>query len=697
LTHAGLPLAQKANSFSSYSFLLFWKIRWRICFRASSEAKDRTRRIQASMSDFKLNRGNRSLLSKNLFGFVLRRVFTTKTMTDSRRLLADYVENGSETAFRELVTCYIDLVYSSAVRLVNGDTHLAEDVAQTVFIDLARQARTFSEDVLLGGWLHRHTCFVAGKIARGERRRQSRERQAVEMNGLHNHSEENLAQIAPILDEAINQLGAEDRTAILLRFFEQRDFHSVGEALGSSEDAARMRVTRALDKLHTLLKHRGVAFSAVALGTALASQAVTAAPAGLAAGIAASALAGAAAGTGTTLTLLKFMTMTKLQVGIISAIVVASAATPLVVQQHQAQVKLREQNESLQQKVGLLTQEIADSKRRSTRFPAPRLPAPPIAVTSPPAASPTNDLLFTNAFTRSRNGDLPEVTSEQLAHYLAQNRRSAPSLLAAFYATRDKAFLQEAMEKYPNDPQVDFAALSEPKGSSPEERRQWLDAFKQSAPDNPLANYFSASEYFKSGQTDQAVQELLAASGKPVFQDYWLDREMNTQEANLAAGLSQAQAMAAGMSMRVPEFLEMRQLYQNLAGLANSYQQAGDQASAQAVLQMGLNLGQSLDQPTGQYSLAEYAMGMDIENQILALMDPNSPYGTSGQTVKNQLDAIVERRAALKALTEQANVLLPTLSDQELAHYIDRAMVFGGLQAMQSLVNNYGQQGTQTQ
>src|SRR5205823_10847740 len=143
-------------------------------------------------------------------------------MKDSRILLANYVENGSETAFRELVLSYINLVYSAALRLVDGDTHLAEDVAQTVFMDLSRQARTLSKSVMLGGWLHRHTCFVAAKIMRGERRRRFRERRAVEMSAQQDHSEANLAQVASILDEAINQLGAEDRTAILLRYFEQR-------------------------------------------------------------------------------------------------------------------------------------------------------------------------------------------------------------------------------------------------------------------------------------------------------------------------------------------------------------------------------------------------------------------------------------------------------------------------------------------
>jgi len=296
-------------------------------------------------------------------------------MTDGQQMLAQYVETGSETAFRELVTCYVDLVYSAAVRLVNDDTHLAEDVTQTVFADLARMARTLSREVMLGGWLHRHTCFVASKTMRGERRRQARERQAVEMNAIEDHSEANLARVAPMLDDAINQLGAEDRAAILLRFFEQNDFRSVGEALGSNEEAARKRVDRALDKLHASLTRRGVALSVSVLRTALASQAVTAAPVGLAASISGAALAGAAAGGGATLTILEIMSMTKLKVGIITAVVAAGVTIPWVMQQR-TQTRLHEANESLRQQTETNSQLAEENERLSRLAARATTPAP---------------------------------------------------------------------------------------------------------------------------------------------------------------------------------------------------------------------------------------------------------------------------------------------------------------------------------
>ncbi len=248
-------------------------------------------------------------------------------MTESRQLLVQYAKTGSEAAFGELVTRYINLVYSTALRLVGGDTQLAEDVTQTVFIDLARMGKMLSQDVLLGGWLHQHAFHLASTVARSERRRRAREREASEMNMPQDNSEAGLSNATPLLDEAITQLPSEDRTAILLRFFEPRDFRSVGEALGTSEDAARMRVSRALDKLHGILRQRGVTLSAAALGTALTAEAVVAAPAGLAVSVTATAVASAAAvGGGIGAAVVKHLVSTKAGLLLIAGTVVLSAA-----------------------------------------------------------------------------------------------------------------------------------------------------------------------------------------------------------------------------------------------------------------------------------------------------------------------------------------------------------------------------------
>jgi RNA polymerase sigma factor (sigma-70 family) len=227
-------------------------------------------------------------------------------MTDDQQLLERYIQERSEPAFSELVARHIDLVFSVALRRVNGERHLAQDITQTVFIDLARKARRLPPGVMLAGWLHRHTCYVAATAIRTEQRRRTREQTAFEMSTLEDQTQPPWEHIAPHLDEALDQLNQSDRDAIVLRFFRRQDFCAVGAALGVSEDAAQKRVSRALAKLQDVLSRRGVAVTAAALTSLLVAEAVTAAPAHFAAGVTTAALA-AAPGPGTTFALLKAM------------------------------------------------------------------------------------------------------------------------------------------------------------------------------------------------------------------------------------------------------------------------------------------------------------------------------------------------------------------------------------------------------
>ena len=184
------------------------------------------------------------------------------------------------------------------------------------------------------------------------------------MNSMEDHA--NLQLVAPILDEAIDQLGNEDRQAILLRYFEEHDFRSVGERIGSSEEAARKRVNRALEKLQRFLKRRGVTLSVTALGLTLGSGVVTAAPAGMTMAISATAVAAAAtAGTTTTLTFLQFMG-TKLKAGLIG-IIVLGIGIPLALQ-HRSQTQLRDENEALRRQVREMQGLAAENTRLSNQI-----------------------------------------------------------------------------------------------------------------------------------------------------------------------------------------------------------------------------------------------------------------------------------------------------------------------------------------
>jgi len=253
-------------------------------------------------------------------------------MTEDGALLRQYAQTGSEEAFSELVHRHLPLVYSAAVRQVHGNTAMAKDVSQNVFIDLARKARSLAEHELLAGWLYTSTRMAASKAIRTEQRRQLRERIAVSMHLADENPARDQTDLMAVLDEAMGKLAAGDRNVLLMRFFQAKDLKTVGAAIGVSEDAARMRVTRALNKLHSLVTKKGVGLSAAGLGTLLTAEAVTAAPAGLAASISAAAVTSVGASAGTA-ALVKLLTLTKLKAGIIGAVVVAGVVTPFAIRQ----------------------------------------------------------------------------------------------------------------------------------------------------------------------------------------------------------------------------------------------------------------------------------------------------------------------------------------------------------------------------
>jgi RNA polymerase sigma factor (sigma-70 family) len=204
-------------------------------------------------------------------------------------LLREYVASQSEAAFRTLVERHVDMVYATALRQV-GDTHLAEEATQAVFITLAKKARGLASSTILAGWLFRAAQFAAARAQRSEVRRKHWEQQAAQMDPNTSDSVAAWEQMAPQLNEALNELKEPDRDALILRFFESKSMAQVGSALGTTEGAAKMRIARALDQLRGIFQARGIALPVTLLTAALSTSTTQAAPVGLAATITTSAL-----------------------------------------------------------------------------------------------------------------------------------------------------------------------------------------------------------------------------------------------------------------------------------------------------------------------------------------------------------------------------------------------------------------------
>src|SRR3954471_3047540 len=198
-------------------------------------------------------------------------------------LLQKWVQQRSDAAFGELVSRHLNLVYASALRQVR-EPELARDVAQAVFLALAQKAHRLSRNVILSGWLFRTTAFVAARALRSEARRKRWETEAFSMNPLiseSNNPPENWSAVQNHLDGALQSLSPSDRDALLVRFFEQQPLRSVGERFGITEEAAKKRISRAIEKLRSILTRRGVALSSATLGTLLVNVPTQAVPGGL--------------------------------------------------------------------------------------------------------------------------------------------------------------------------------------------------------------------------------------------------------------------------------------------------------------------------------------------------------------------------------------------------------------------------------
>lgn len=265
--------------------------------------------------------------------------------------MRDYADRRSDAAFAELVRRHVDLVYSAALRMVR-DPHLAKDVTQGVFVALAQNSRKLLGRPVLSGWLHRTAQNLSANAVRSEVRRRAREQEAAAMKELlAAESDATWEQIAPQLDAALAELGDDDRDAVLLRYFERKSAREMAEILGTSEEAAQKRVSRAVERLRDLFARRGIAVGASGLVVVIAANAVQAAPVGLAVTISSAVGAGTFAAVTATQTALVTMNWINIKsaAAVAAAAIVAGAGTHFLQQRETNRLRAENQNLIAQQ------------------------------------------------------------------------------------------------------------------------------------------------------------------------------------------------------------------------------------------------------------------------------------------------------------------------------------------------------------
>lgn len=161
------------------------------------------------------------------------------------------------------------MVYATALRCSDGAHGMAEEIMQETFCDLVKKTNHLPSDLCLGGWLHRHACHLTSNRRRSETRRRNRERIAAEM--MNDSASELSPEIVAELDEALCSLPKTSREMLVMRYFESADYSRIARQFGLSNEAARKRIARSLEKLRDLFEKRGLGVSSVSLAAGLSA------------------------------------------------------------------------------------------------------------------------------------------------------------------------------------------------------------------------------------------------------------------------------------------------------------------------------------------------------------------------------------------------------------------------------------------
>jgi hypothetical protein len=293
----------------------------------------------------------------------------------------------------------------------------------------------------------------------------------------------------------------------------------------------------------------------------------------------------------------------------------------------------------------------------------------------------------------ARDAGSQESLSQKVEAWLELHHRSADSLLAAFHVLNNTNYLKEAATNFPDNPQVELAVLA--RNVFPEDRRKWLDQFKASSPSNSLANYLSAQTYFQSGQSDAAVKDLVAATGKPQFENYTLESQLNAEELGLFLGksaLDSTQTAGAGsIGDTQPELAALKQLASQMADLQKQELNVGDNSSAGNLAQMGMLLGSQLNSGASGNYIINQLVGMAVEEKMFDQLDPNTSYDfLGGETPDQRLQELRQQKSMLSQLDKSFEAIAPGLTDAEKVSFQERVKIYGEVTAMRWLVQQHG-------
>ena len=287
-----------------------------------------------------------------------------------------------------------------------------------------------------------------------------------------------------------------------------------------------------------------------------------------------------------------------------------------------------------------------------------------------------------------------KLPRDKVEVWLAKHNRNAASLLAAFRAMGDTNYLYEAATNFPGNPQVQLAVLA--RNAFPADRRKWLDSFADSSPSNSLANYLLATEHFKGGKPDEAVQELLAASGKAQFQNYAMENLLNGEELFSDSGKSPrevaSQVMADMAEENLPQLSDFKVLSQSVGDAMIQKTAAGDTEATAILAQLGLDFAGKINSGDSGKFLINQLVGSAAERIILSQLEQNTAYDfLDGQTPAQMAEGLKQQKAEFRKLATDFGPaeMQMMMSDSETASYMQRMKIYGEVAAMKWAIQQH--------
>jgi hypothetical protein len=278
---------------------------------------------------------------------------------------------------------------------------------------------------------------------------------------------------------------------------------------------------------------------------------------------------------------------------------------------------------------------------------------------------------------------------EKVEEFLARKGRNAADLLSAYHTLKDTKYLLEAAAKFPDDPQVQLSVLT--KNLFPAERRQWLDRFKASSPDNALANYLSARDYFKNGQDEAGLQELKQAGQQKRFQDFSTEARINEEELQMSAGktvLEARQSSGGWADNLLGNMASLKSLSQEISRLQKQFAAAGQTQESLQMIEAGLDVVERIAPPEGARFQISQLVAWAIEASLLRGLEPDRSFDfLGGGTPQSRVEEIRAEKMALKKLNDFVREATPRMTEAEQLSFLERQRIYGEIPALRWFQN----------